>query len=277
MRRPRQYDDDYDDVYRYERFITTIQQRAGISWEKAEHAARATLRTLAERISAGEARDLAADLPTPLREWLLAAGQGDAERFGLNEFVRRVAEREQVDTETAERHARAVLVALGRLVRGDEIADLVAELPNEYAPLIGGAARVSRDPLPPEALPLDEFLERVRGRAGLDRDAALRATNAVLETLAARIAGGEVDDLAAYLPEDLRAALMRGKEASGGRARRMSLDEFVANVAEREDATWEDALEHTRAVFTTLREALPDKELADVLAQLPRGYSEALL
>jgi uncharacterized protein (DUF2267 family) len=57
----------------------------------------------------------------------------------------------------------------------------------------------------------------------------------------------------------------------------MSLDEFVGRIADREGVAWEDALEHARAVFATLREALPDKELADVLAQLARGYQEALL
>jgi len=41
--------------------------------------------------------------------------------------------------------------------------------------------------------------------------------------------------------------------------------------------SWEEALEHARAVFTTLREALPDKEWSDMLDELPSGYQEALL
>ncbi|MEA2290763.1 MAG: hypothetical protein QOD55_2760, partial [Solirubrobacteraceae bacterium] len=41
-----QFEDAYDDVWRHERFLTTIQQHAGISWEKAARAARATLQTL---------------------------------------------------------------------------------------------------------------------------------------------------------------------------------------------------------------------------------------
>jgi uncharacterized protein (DUF2267 family) len=151
---PREFDEAYDDVWRYERFITTIQQKAGISWEKAERAARATLETLAERISWGEARDLAADLPSDVREWLVAAGS-NAERFDVNEFVRRVAEREGVDTDTAERHARAVLIALARLERSQEIADLLAELPKDYAPLLRDAVQERQDPGAPEALPYE--------------------------------------------------------------------------------------------------------------------------
>ena len=56
----------------------------------------------------------------------------------------------------------------------------------------------------------------------------------------------------------------------------MSLDEFVARVAEREGVSREQALDHARAVFTTLREAIPDKEWSDLLTELPRAYTEAL-
>jgi uncharacterized protein (DUF2267 family) len=120
-------------------------------------------------------------------------------------------------------------------------------------------------------------MDRVEGRAGVARAAAERAVAAVLETLAERVAGGEVDDLAEYLPRELREPLERGKAHSGGKAQRMSLDEFVGRIADREGIVWEDALEHARAVFETLREAIPEKEWSDLMAQLPRSYSEALL
>src|SRR5258708_6169560 len=43
--------------YDYERFITTIQQKAQLSWDEAERAAQATLQTLAERLRKYEGRD----------------------------------------------------------------------------------------------------------------------------------------------------------------------------------------------------------------------------
>ena len=52
--------------YEHDQFLTTVQQKAGISRERAEAAARATLETLAERLSSGEARDVAAQLPPEL-------------------------------------------------------------------------------------------------------------------------------------------------------------------------------------------------------------------
>jgi len=267
----------YPDGWRYERFIVTIQQKAGASWAEAERAARATLETLGERISRGDARSLAADLPVDLRSWLLDAGGTDAEPVDAAEFVRRVSAREDVDLETAERHVRAVFTALARLVRRPEMSHLLAELPDDYAPLVGDAASRTRDPGAPEVLAYEQFLQRVADRAALFPDQATQVAAAVLEVLAERIAAGEVDDLAQHLPDELRAALERGKARTGGKAQRMSLDEFIRRVAEREGVDYTQALEHAGAVFRTLRDAVPDKEFSDLLDQLPRAYQEELL
>jgi uncharacterized protein (DUF2267 family) len=252
----------------YERFITTVQQKASLSREAAERAARATLLTLAERLSQGEARDLAAQLPPPLAGRLLT--DSDAERFDAREFLRRVAEREEVGVETAERHVRAVFDALGRTVSDDEIADMVAELPHNFAPLIGEAQDLGI-----RVVTLEALLAGVADRAGLSLDDARTVMDAVLEILAQRIASGEVDDLIALLPLEARPPLARGKQRGDGKAVRMSLDEFVRRVAEREGVSTAVAREHTAAVLATLRELLPDSEWRDMTAQLPDDY-EAL-
>jgi uncharacterized protein (DUF2267 family) len=252
----------------YERFITTVQQKASINREGAERAAQATLQTLAERLSQGQARDLAAQLPEPLAGWLFT--DTDAAPFGLEEFLRRVAERLGVDVETAERHARAVFTAVGRTVDPHEVADMKAELPHEFAALVAEAQNRFFG-----AVTLEALLDGVADRAGLFPDGARKATEAVLETLAERIAAGEVDDLMALLPFELHAPLARGKQHGNGKAVRMPLDVFVRRVAEREGISLEAAREHAAAVLATLRELLPDAEWRDVTAQLPRDY-EAL-
>jgi uncharacterized protein (DUF2267 family) len=274
----------YSDEWRYERFVTTIEQLAGIPWIRAERAARATLETLGERITGGQARRLAEDLPVELRMWLTTGSDGgarhgeEAQRFDVSEFVRRVAEREEVDPETARQHAQAVFVGLARLVRGDEMARLAAQLPSEYGEeLLGEAIKHRRDPGGPAVVVGDVFVERVARRAALSPTEARRASEAVMETLAERIAGGEVDDLAEQLPEDLHPALERGKAATGGKAQKMALDEFIERIADREGITYEQALEHTRAVFSALRGTVTEKEVSDILSELPRGYQEALL
>jgi uncharacterized protein (DUF2267 family) len=62
---------------------------------------------------------------------------------------------------------------------------------------------------------LDQFLDRISERTGLDRDAALRAAEAALEVLAIRITAGQAEDIAAGLPPELRPALERGIAARG--------------------------------------------------------------
>src|ERR1700736_6184283 len=88
----------------YGEFIRTVQDAADLDREPAERAAHVVLQTLAERLPGGEARDLAEQLPPDLAGWLGAKGR--AEAFDLDEFLRRVAEREQVNLRAAERHAR---------------------------------------------------------------------------------------------------------------------------------------------------------------------------
>jgi uncharacterized protein (DUF2267 family) len=251
----------------YDQFVNTVAQEARIGPEEAARATRATLRTLAERIASGEARDLAAELPPEVAPWL--ATTTAAEGFDADEFLRRVAEGTDADIATARRYATAVFDALGRAVSDDEYEDMVAELSRDYAPLLPRGQWV-------EVMTADEFLQRVADRAATDHEGAQRAIEAVLETLAERIAGGEADDLIERLPIELHAPLEKGKAESGGKAKRMSLDEFVDRVAAREGAGPEQALDDARAVLRTLRDAVGDDEFFDVTVQLPGEYREAL-
>jgi uncharacterized protein (DUF2267 family) len=250
------------------RFTALVAEAVGADERRAERAIAATLETLAERIDRGEARHLAAHLPAELAPWI--ATHGGPQRFDVDEFLRRVAEREGVDAATAERDARAVFAALGQAVPPDELEDVAAQLPKDFAGLLPRGRYV-------ESWSAPEFFDRVARRTGLGPAQAARATEVVLETLAKRIAGGEVDDLIARLPLALHEPLRRGSAATGGRPRRMPLDRFVARVAEREGVTPAAALAHTRAVFATLREAVGDDEFLDATAELPAEYTRTLV
>jgi uncharacterized protein (DUF2267 family) len=261
---------EYDLITRmdYEGFITTVEQAAHIGREDAERATRATLETLAERIAKGEALDLAAELPPELAPWISTST--DAKAFDASEFVRRVALHEGVDAREAERHVRAVFVALSRALTKQEFEDMAAELSSDYAPLLG--RRPAKD-----VLSYDAFLQRVVERAPVSGfEEARRATDAVLETLAERIAGGEVDDLITRLPIEMHDALRRGVEHTGGKAIRMSWEEFVGRVAEREGVAAARAADDAVAVLRTLREAVGDDEWFDITVQLPQDFRRAM-
>jgi uncharacterized protein (DUF2267 family) len=60
----------------------------------------------------------------------------EARKMSVEEFLDHIAAREGVGREEALQHARAVFAALRELVPGDELADKVAQLPQEYAPLL---------------------------------------------------------------------------------------------------------------------------------------------
>lgn len=244
--------------------VAVAAQAAGIDSATARRAIQITLQTLGERIDAGEARHLAEELPDQLAPWV--ATGSPAERFDVDEFLRRVAAREGIGVELAEKHAKAAFVGLQRALSDSAFAHLRSQLSSDFLPLL---------PIGPEieVMPAESFVRRVADRAGIDADQARRATDAVLETLAARIAGGEVDDLRLRLPVALHPALDRGKALSGGKASRMKLDAFLRQVAQREGISLERAREHVAAVLRTLQDAVGEQEFLDVTAQLPDDYS----
>jgi uncharacterized protein (DUF2267 family) len=251
----------------YERFLSIVQREADIDPESAATAVRATFDTLSERLLAGVSGRFAELVPAETARWI--SPKGERELFSADEFLRRTAVRAGVDVQAAEQYARAVFYALSRAVTAPDFELMAAELPKEYAPLLDGARRP-----PVDVLPVEEFLRRVADRAGVDLDTALVASEAVLETLAERLAGGEVRDLRKELPPELRPAMERGVEHTGGVARGMTLEEFLAEVALREGVPVDEALEHDRAVFSTLRDAVTDKAFSDMSSELPKEYLE---
>ena len=117
----------------HDEFLKTLSERTGLERDDADRAAVAVLTTLGERITQEEAEDLAAQLPSGLESVL--QGSGRAERFDLDEFLRRVAEREGADTEEAREHARAVFEVLREAVTKEELSDVLSQLPREFEPL----------------------------------------------------------------------------------------------------------------------------------------------
>jgi uncharacterized protein (DUF2267 family) len=139
-------------------FTRSTTERAGLPEETAEPIEHATLRTLhrrraprprpgsrrappaagqppADRISGREAQDLAAQLPARLED-ALRTPRHESEAIGLNEFVRRVAERGDVGPDEAA-GAAAVLITVRDAVTPGEFDDVLSHLPPEYRELVG--------------------------------------------------------------------------------------------------------------------------------------------
>ena len=59
-----------------------------------------------------------------------------AERFGLNEFIRRVSERAGVPPEEARPAVRAAFSTLQLAVPDDEFREMMSQLPAEFSELV---------------------------------------------------------------------------------------------------------------------------------------------
>jgi uncharacterized protein (DUF2267 family) len=117
----------------------------------------------------------------------------------------------------------------------------------------------------------DEFIGQVQHHARLSsRGDAERATRAMLETLAERLAGNEPFDLAAQLPREIGHYL---QHHGAGKGEHLSLDEFFKRVSIREGVDLPDAVFHARAVAAVLVDAVSHGEMRDVFAQLPEEYN----
>jgi uncharacterized protein (DUF2267 family) len=118
----------------HEEFIGGVAQRAAMSGDEAEDLTRATLQTLAERISGGEARDLAEQLPAGVGQWPWKDDE-TPQRFGPEEFVRRVSRRAGMEPDRAREGVRAVFLTVSEAAGGKEFRDVVSQLPKDFWPL----------------------------------------------------------------------------------------------------------------------------------------------
>ncbi|MET0916196.1 MAG: DUF2267 domain-containing protein, partial [Jiangellaceae bacterium] len=110
--------------------------RADVSLETADALTAATLQTLAERISGGEAAQLAAYLPDELKPHLTGAEELP-QRFDSEAFARRVAERAGTDPERAVAGIQAVFATLREETPRQQLKDVLTQLPKDYASLVG--------------------------------------------------------------------------------------------------------------------------------------------
>ena len=112
---------------KYDGIIASVVERTGLFKGDAVALTRATLATLAERMSGDEARDLAAHLPGPLQDALLPTEE-QAEAFGFDEFVNRVAQRWRHDPTATKSAVEAVLATLREAVKPGEFDDVLSHL-----------------------------------------------------------------------------------------------------------------------------------------------------
>ena len=118
-------------------FLSEVQRQLGAaSDEESTNAVRAVLQTLADHLAGNAPAKLAAQLPEEIGAIITdhkSDPSADGEGFGVEEFVRRTAERAGTgDLSAAKNQAIAVLGALRTAVSDGEFDKMRGTLPPEY-------------------------------------------------------------------------------------------------------------------------------------------------
>ncbi|MCW2654121.1 MAG: hypothetical protein JWR32_5097 [Mycobacterium sp.] len=128
-------------------YYRTVADRSMLSKEEAADLTRAVLQTLAMRLSVGEARDLARQLPEPLADTVRGTAKR-LHRLGLNDLIQQVSTRTGLNNTDTTAGVRAVLRTLRQGIDPKEFRDLMSQLPAEFARLLE-AQSIPRS-IPPE-------------------------------------------------------------------------------------------------------------------------------
>lgn len=126
---------------RTEEFIDRLSEHGQFSTgTEAREATRATLTTLSQLLTQGEAQDLSAQLPDDLESWVQSTKTqpSSGATFDVEGFLRRVAERlpGEVHKDDAEQQAHLVLRTLQAAVTPGEWESFTAQLPEDFDRLL---------------------------------------------------------------------------------------------------------------------------------------------
>jgi uncharacterized protein (DUF2267 family) len=120
---------------KYDQMVKVVEERAGIGDRaEAERTLRVVVQALADRLLGGEADDLLAQLPEPLKSEIRITDEADP--MNPQEFVERVARDLGLPEEEARDRVRAVFGTLHEAVTEGEWEEVVGQLDKQYAALI---------------------------------------------------------------------------------------------------------------------------------------------
>jgi uncharacterized protein (DUF2267 family) len=117
--------------------IRAVAERTRLSREESADLTRAVLEGLADQLSEGEARRLAAELPGLAEQWQARRRRRkEAHPVRLHDFIGQVSKRTGLTDEEARVGAGAVLAVLREALSEQEYRHLTGQLPAEYTGLV---------------------------------------------------------------------------------------------------------------------------------------------
>jgi uncharacterized protein (DUF2267 family) len=121
--------------------VHAVAERTRLSREESADITRAVLEGLADQLSEGEARRLAADLPDMLSRLLPAPRRRrkGAHPVTVSDFVRRISVRTGLTDDDARVGTAAVLAAMRDRLSEEDYRHVVGQLPAGYSELVAAA------------------------------------------------------------------------------------------------------------------------------------------
>lgn len=121
----------------YQEFISEVKQKTNIQSDAmAEKAVRATLQTLSERLEGGEPNHIASQLPEEMKSFMKIK-KNEIEKFNVEDFFKKVSERENTTLGEAKNHSQAVVSVLCNAITEGEVKYMMDQLPGEFESLFG--------------------------------------------------------------------------------------------------------------------------------------------
>jgi uncharacterized protein (DUF2267 family) len=115
----------------------------------------------------------------------------------------------------------------------------------------------------------ETIIEQVQDSCGLEKAEAVRAVEALVETLGERLQKTERDNLADQLPGELKEHLFKRPQTAP-----FGLEEFYTRMAARTGLRFAAAVQRSRCAAVALQKSASQGELDDVRAQLRPEYDE---
>lgn len=131
-------------------------------------------------------------------------------------------------------------------------------------------------------MPAHGFIDSVQKRADLESaDRAEQLTDATLRTLGEVLSEGEIDELSEDLPDELAEALRspvtdRPEPLPGEEPEGIDAEEFLNRVSQRTDFERSEIQRKVLAVTRTLQQAVGERKLRQVRAQLSADFELVL-
>lgn len=121
----------------HDEFLTKVRERGQYTDRaEAERVTGVVLGLLGSRLTEGEAKDLASQLPAEMKGLVLSGPEAPG-AVGVEDFVALAAEKLETSNETARWDASAVLTTLAESVSGGQLNQVLSQLQSGYAELFG--------------------------------------------------------------------------------------------------------------------------------------------